>query len=93
MMFLNTQSLHEIDSGHPASILFITQPFGNFVSSILNEALGRKSTILLINVFPLVAWTMLGMSNTPAMAFTAFVALGLGTGLTSAPMTYIGEIW
>lgn len=77
-----------------ASIAFIAQPFGSILSGFSNEAIGRKWTIILINIFLLISWSMLAYSSSALMAFSAFGILGFGLGLSSAPsMTYIGEIW
>lgn len=77
-----------------ASIAYITQPFGNILSGFINETIGRKWSIIFVNIFPLISWSMLAYSSSSAMAFTAFGILGFGIGLSSAPtMTYIGEIW
>lgn len=77
----------------PASIAFICQPLGSVMSGVVLEQLGRKRTMMLVNIPHIVAWIMLYNATSLKMMFTADILLGLGVGFMEAPvLTYVGEI-
>lgn len=76
-----------------ASIAFICQPIGSVFSGIILEQLGRKNTMMLVNIPHIVAWLMLYYAQDLQTLFTADILLGLGVGFMEAPViTYVGEI-
>lgn len=74
-----------------ASILFIVQPIGNLLSGFIVESMGKKRTIVIINIIPSIAWIMLPNVQSQHATYIAFVFLGVGIGLTSS-INYISEI-
>lgn len=76
------------------SISFICQPIGSVLSGWLAGPLGRKRALFIVNFPHIIAWILLYYSKTLTQIYVASILLGLGTGLTEAPIiTYIGEIW
>lgn len=69
------------------------QPLGNLLSGVLCDALGRKYTILVVNILPLFAWFTLAYSNSILIVYIVFGVLGFGIGLTAGPSVYVSEIW
>lgn len=64
----------------------------NFLS--LSDSLGRRRSMMLVNVPYFCAWFMLCQANSIHEIFIGFVMLGLAVGLMEAPVvTYLGEIW
>lgn len=61
-----------------ASIAFICQPFGSFLSGIVLEELGRKRAMMLVNLPHIAAWLMLHYATDLQTVFTANILLGLG---------------
>lgn len=76
------------------SLSFICQPIGSALSGWLTDPIGRKRALFVVNFPHIIAWALLYFSTTMTEVYVASVLLGLGTGLTEAPIiTYIGEIW
>lgn len=77
-----------------ASSVFIGQPFGSICSAFLTDGLGRRKTMLLVNIPNITAWLLLARTNSLPLVYFAFALFGIGAGLMEAPiMTYLGEIW
>lgn len=76
-----------------ASIAFICQPLGSVFSGWISEPLGRKRAMFFVNIPHAIAWIMMYNATTIGEVFAANVLLGLGVGLSEAPIiTYVGEI-
>lgn len=76
------------------SIAFVWQPIGSVLSGWLTEPLGRKKSMILVNIPHIIAWFLIYNATTPVELFVAASLLGLGIGLMEAPvLTYVGEIW
>lgn len=59
----------------------------------ITEKLGRKKSMILVNIPHIVAWLMMYFASTLEEINIAGVLLGLGIGFMEAPViTYIGEI-
>lgn len=77
-----------------ASSVFIGQPLGSVLSAFLTDGLGRRKTMLLVNIPNITAWLLLARTNSLTVIYFAFASFGFGAGLCEAPiMTYLGEIW
>lgn len=73
---------------------FVGQPIGSALSGWITEPIGRKHSMIFLNIPHLIAWLMLHFANTHAEMYIAALLLGLGVGLMEAPVvTYVGEIW
>lgn len=58
------------------------------------DPLGRKRSMLIVNIPHIIGWFMMYNANSIWMIFLANILFGLGVGLMEAPIiTYIGEIW
>ncbi|KAG8307503.1 maltose permease [Homalodisca vitripennis] len=75
------------------SIGFICQPLGSVLSGIVLEPLGRKYSMLLVNVPHIFGWYLFYSASSLVTLFTAIIIMGLGVGFMEAPIiTYVGEI-
>ncbi|XP_063242433.1 facilitated trehalose transporter Tret1-like [Bacillus rossius redtenbacheri] len=76
-----------------SSINLICVPVGCMVSGVLTQPLGRKRSMMLVNIPFLIAWLMFHYASSVAMLYTSLVLTGLGGGLLEAPvLTYVAEI-
>ncbi|XP_023711910.1 facilitated trehalose transporter Tret1 isoform X2 [Cryptotermes secundus] len=74
------------------SIAFICQPIGSLISGIIVEFLGRKWSMLIVNIPFLVGWLLYCFSNSITTLYVANIILGIGIGFMEAPiMTYTAE--
>lgn len=77
-----------------ASISYAAQPLGCFLTGILSDSIGRRKTMMLVNIPFIIAWLMLAHANSVVVVGIAFVMHGIGIGLMFAPcLTYCSEIW
>lgn len=61
---------------------------------ILLDPLGRRLSMILVNIPYLIGWFTLSQATSVPEVFIGFVMLGLAVGLMEAPtVTYLGEIW
>ncbi|RZF38049.1 hypothetical protein LSTR_LSTR006448 [Laodelphax striatellus] len=75
------------------SIAFICQPLGSIASGIVLEPLGRKYSLMVVNIPHFVGWLMYYFAQSTRTIFIASVIMGLGVGFMEAPIiTYVGEI-
>uniref|UniRef100_A0AAG5D5T8 Major facilitator superfamily (MFS) profile domain-containing protein n=1 Tax=Anopheles atroparvus TaxID=41427 RepID=A0AAG5D5T8_ANOAO len=75
------------------SIAYICQPVGSVLSGIILEPLGRKRSMILVNIPHIIGWFMLYNAGSLEEMYTAAILLGLGVGFMEAPIvTYVGEI-
>lgn len=75
------------------SIAYICQPVGSVLSGIVLEPLGRKRSMILVNIPHIIAWLMLYQAGSLEEMYIAAILLGLGVGFMEAPIvTYVGEI-
>jgi len=73
--------------------MFLCQPLGCILSGCLQGVLGRKRSMILVNVPHLVGWYLLYTAGSPWMLTIASALMGIGVGFLEAPaMAYIGEI-
>lgn len=72
---------------------FIFQPLGSIASGIVLEPLGRKKSMILVNIPHIIGWTLLYYASSLTEIYIAAILLGLGVGFMEAPIiTYVGEI-
>lgn len=72
---------------------YICQPLGSVLSGVINDPLGRKKSMILVNIPHIIAWIMMYFASSLTELFTAAILLGLGVGFMEAPiLTYVGEI-
>lgn len=75
------------------SIAFLAQPIGSMLSGILTERLGRRRSMMLVNIPHFIAFVMLAFASSLADLYLAALLLGLGVGFMEAPViTYVSEI-
>lgn len=69
------------------------QPVGCIISGFLQQFIGRKTGMLLMNIPELIAWILMYTANSPKMLFISVIMMGLSAGFMEAPgLSYIGEI-
>jgi MFS family permease len=82
-----------------ASITAITCPLGGPLSGFFTDKIGRRSTLMLLNIISIISWLVIGFSSrVDSQAF--FVQLmvgraiiGIGIGMTTAPtVMYVSEV-
>jgi len=75
------------------SLPYICQPIGSLSSGFLVQWLGRKKSMMIINIPYCVGCIMISMAPSITVLFLANVLLGTTIGLTEAPInSYFGEI-
>lgn len=86
-------SMREVFPPSAGSISYICQPLGSLLSGVILEPVGRKWSMMAVNVPVLAGWLLFYWSTTPAMLYAASCILGLSVGFMEAPiLTYVGEI-
>lgn len=75
------------------SLFFLCQPFGSILSGCFQGVLGRKKSMLIVNVPFLVGQYLLYYAESVTTLYYASIILGFSMGCLAAPtMAYIGEI-
>lgn len=73
--------------------MLLCQPLGSIVSGCVQGVLGRKNSMLLVNIPHLAAWYMLYSAQSVQTLYIASFFMGIGIGFLEAPtLAYIGEI-
>ncbi|XP_014285740.1 facilitated trehalose transporter Tret1 isoform X1 [Halyomorpha halys] len=76
-----------------AGVLLIMQPFGSLLAGVIQESVGRKLCMLLVNIPELIGWLLLYYASSSWHLYTAAVSLGFSIGVMEAPtLSYVGEI-
>lgn len=66
----------------------------NYFSSFFSDPLGRRLSMILVNIPYLIGWFTLYQATSVVEVFIGFVMLGLAVGLMEAPVAvHVGEIW
>ncbi|KAJ4442885.1 hypothetical protein ANN_04478 [Periplaneta americana] len=68
-----------------SSINLICVPLGCLVSGAITQPLGRKKSMMLVNIPFIVAWIMFHYSSNVGMLYASLVLTGTGGGLLEAP--------
>ncbi|XP_054736627.1 facilitated trehalose transporter Tret1-2 homolog [Anastrepha obliqua] len=91
--------LSESQASWFASINTLSCPLGGLLSGILLDKMGRKNTLVVLNVIALVAWALMASaveSNTDVVFIQLLVSrfcIGIAMGIASAPVgVYSAEI-
>ncbi|XP_031620827.1 facilitated trehalose transporter Tret1-like [Contarinia nasturtii] len=75
------------------SLMYLIQPIGCLMSVPIADPLGRKRSMILVNIPFAIGWYTLYQASTVSHVFIGITFLGLAIGLMeSAIVTYIGEI-
>ena len=73
--------------------MLLVQPAGCLVACFLQQYIGRKSGMLLMNVPQLAAWAILYAATSVRALYLAATVMGISAGFMEAPgLAYIGEI-
>nr|XP_033330310.1 facilitated trehalose transporter Tret1-like [Megalopta genalis] len=76
-----------------SSLNLFLVPIGCFVSGPVSQYLGRKKTMMIINIPFIISWIIFYYATSAAMLFIALALSGLTGGLLEAPvMTYVAEV-
>ncbi|XP_075210274.1 uncharacterized protein LOC142317603 [Lycorma delicatula] len=85
--------LDDNDASWFGSIVFITQPVGALSSGFCQDIIGRKRTMLAVNIPILIGWILLYYSSSVLHLNWAASLLGVSLGFIEAPaLSYIGEV-
>ena len=63
------------------SVHYIVEPIGSIVSGMVTDPLGRRRTMMLVNIPLIIGWFMMYNASTVTEIFVADILLGLGVGL------------
>ncbi|KAI5755771.1 hypothetical protein M8J77_019543 [Diaphorina citri] len=75
------------------SILLLCQPVGSIASCFVQGYLGRRKSMLLVNLPLILGWYLLFRGESVEMLFTSAIISGLSIGFMEAPtLAYIGEV-
>lgn len=75
------------------SILLLCQPVGSLVSCFIQDYLGRKRSMLLVNLPLILGWYLLYKGQTVDILFASAIISGFSIGFMEAPtLAYIGEV-
>ncbi|XP_065199701.1 facilitated trehalose transporter Tret1-like isoform X2 [Planococcus citri] len=86
-------TLNETQISWFSSIHLICVPFGCFVSGLITQPLGRKKSMMLLNIPFFTVWLLLYNATSVTTLYIALVISGLSGGLHEAPvLTYLAEI-
>lgn len=91
----HVETLHftALQSSWYGSIGLLTEPLASLVSGWFTDTLGRRRTMVLVNLPHIAAWVMMWRATTVVEVFAAGALLGLGIGLMeSCVIAYVGEI-
>lgn len=70
------------------SINLICVPLGCFMSGTLTQPVGRKRSMMAVNVPFIVAWVMFHYASNVGMLYASLVLTGLSGGLLEAPVSF-----
>lgn len=71
------------------SIHLICVPFGCFVSGLITQPLGRKKSMMLLNIPFFTVWLLLYNATSVTTLYIALVISGLAGGLHEAPVIFL----
>ncbi|XP_055308983.1 facilitated trehalose transporter Tret1-like [Sitodiplosis mosellana] len=75
------------------SICYLLQPFGSLLSILITDSLGRKRSMIIVNLPLAIGWFMVYQGDVFWKIISGYALLGLGVGMMEAPLiTYLGEI-
>ena len=73
--------------------MLIIQPVVSVSAGFLQNFIGRKSGMILMNIAELISWVTLYTATTVNMLYASAIMMGISAGLNDAPgLPYIGEI-
>lgn len=75
------------------SVEYLLLPFGSLASGLITDSLGRKWSMILMNIPFIIGWFMLYQAKFVWQIFVGFALLGFSIGLTVQVSVYFGEIW
>uniref|UniRef100_A0A8D9AET9 Facilitated trehalose transporter Tret1 n=2 Tax=Cacopsylla melanoneura TaxID=428564 RepID=A0A8D9AET9_9HEMI len=76
-----------------ASLMFIFQPLGSLISGLILTYLGRKLSLILINIPFFIIWVLIHTSESIPVLMVSSIVLALNIGFLEPPaINYVGEI-
>lgn len=71
----------------------LIQPAGCITAGILQNYIGRKTGMILMNIPELTSWILLYTATSTEMLYASVIMMGLSAGFMEAPgLAYIGEV-
>ncbi|XP_055302588.1 facilitated trehalose transporter Tret1-like [Sitodiplosis mosellana] len=87
-------SITPVHASWLGAMSYLIQPIGSLLSILITDSLGRKRSMVLVNIPFALGWFMLHQGDAVWKIFTGCASFGLAAGLMEAPLiTYLGEIW
>lgn len=75
------------------SIGLLTEPMASLISGWFTDTLGRRLTMVLVNIPHIAAWILIYCATSTVEIFVAGALLGLGIGMMeTCVIAYVGEI-
>ncbi|XP_031639043.1 facilitated trehalose transporter Tret1-like isoform X1 [Contarinia nasturtii] len=75
------------------SIGYVTEPIGSILSALFTDVLGRKTSMMIVNIPIVIGWFMMYNASSVSDIFVANSLLGLGAGLMESPVIlYVAEV-
>lgn len=73
--------------------MLLIQPAGCIVAGFLQNYIGRKSGMILMNIPELISWILLYTASSVKALYLSVIMMGISAGFMEAPgLAYIGEI-
>ncbi|CAH0381017.1 unnamed protein product [Bemisia tabaci] len=86
-------SMNDDQASWFGSLPDICHPVSSLLSGYVQEAVGRKTAMIMVTIPCFVAWITLHFAQSINTLYIVSIIMGLCTGLTEAPLhSYIGEI-
>ncbi|XP_065212661.1 facilitated trehalose transporter Tret1-like isoform X2 [Planococcus citri] len=74
-------------------LMLLIQPLGCIVAGFLQNYIGRKSGMILMNIPELIAWILMYTATSVNALYVSVIMMGISAGFMEAPgLAYIGEI-
>lgn len=72
---------------------YLAQPVGSLLSGMVAGRIGRKNSMLFVNIPNFFGWTLLSLASSSTQVFIGSMLTGFGAGfLEVSVITYVGEI-
>ncbi|XP_065219501.1 facilitated trehalose transporter Tret1-like isoform X2 [Planococcus citri] len=84
--------LNDEESSWFGGLMLLIQPLGGIVAGFLQNYIGRKNGMILMNIPELIAWIVMYMATSVNALYVSVILMGVSVGFMEAPgLAYIGE--
>lgn len=75
------------------ALSYLSSPFGSLLAGMVVGKIGRKNSMLLVNIPNFIGWTVLSLASSRTAVFMGGILTGFGSGfLEVSVITYVSEI-